>query len=388
MSNKFGIYIHIPFCKTICPFCNFNVYPSSSADYDGLVSLLLDELRIKSVLFANKNLVSVHFGGGTPSLLPINFLKKILDRIEELFSVESDCEIAIEINPYDDEVEEPIIFKDLGISRLSIGIQSFNNNKLKILGRNSTKKSNLDFISKISNCEFTNISFDFIFGVDKESLKEWEQELSYLKELNVQHVSTYCLTIEESTPFWKMRNRGDISDVSDDIFLDMMDTTKEKLKEIGIEQYEISNYSKPLYESKHNLLYWESDSYLGIGPGAHSSLVDIEKGNYFRWSNPKSIKKYGELFDIDSGDSIKHSLGIREYIKDTFMMGLRLKKGVDIERLRLLANFTVNQLTIENLIKQQLIINKDNTIVLTDTGFNVSNEVIFRVIENIYFIDD
>ena len=185
-----------------------------------------------------------------------------------------------------------------------------------------------------------------------------------------------------------MRNRGDISEVSDDIFLDMMDTTKEKLKEIGIEQYEISNYSKPLYESKHNLLYWESDSYLGIGPGAHSSLVDIEKGDYFRWSNPKSIKKYGELFEIDSGDSIKPSLGIREYIKDTFMMGLRLKKGVDIERLRLLANFTVNQLTIENLIKQQLIINKDNTIILTDTGFNVSNEVIFRVIENIYFIDD
>ena len=103
----------------------------------------------------------------------------------------------------DDEVDEPIMFKDLGISRLSIGIQSFNNKKLKILGRSSTKKSNLDFISKISNCEFTNISFDFIFGVDKESLKEWEQELSYLKELNVQHVSTYCLTIEESTPFWK-----------------------------------------------------------------------------------------------------------------------------------------------------------------------------------------
>ena len=388
MSNKFGIYIHIPFCKTICPFCNFNVYPSSSADYDGFVSLLLDELRIKSVLFANKNLVSIHFGGGTPSLLPINFLKKILDRIEELFLVESDCEIAIEINPYDDEVDEPIIFKDLGISRLSIGIQSFNNKKLKILGRSSTKKSNLDFISKISNCEFTNISFDFIFGVDKESLKEWEQELSYLKELNIQHVSTYCLTIEESTPFWKMQNRGDISEVSDDIFLDMMDTTKEKLKQIGIEQYEISNYSKPLYESKHNLLYWESDSYLGIAPGAHSSLVDIEKGNYFRWSNPKSIKKYGELFDIDSSDSIKHSLGIREYIKDTFMMGLRLKKGVDIERLRLFANFTVNQLIIENLIKQQLIINKNNTIVLTDAGFNVSNEVIFSVIENIYFIDD
>ncbi|MBT3476305.1 radical SAM family heme chaperone HemW [bacterium] len=388
MSNKFGIYIHIPFCKTICPFCNFNVYLSSSADYDELVSFLLDELRTKSVLFSDKKLVSIHFGGGTPSLLPPRLLKKILNQIERLFLVESDCEIALEINPYDNEVEEPVLFKDLGINRLSVGIQSFNNKKLKILGRNSTKESNLYFIRKISDCGFTNLSFDFIFGVDKESLKEWEEELLHLKELDIQHVSTYCLTIEKSTAFWKMRDRGDIVEVSDNIFLDMMDLTKKQLNQIGIEQYEISNYSKPLYESRHNLLYWNSDSYLGIGPGAHSSLIDIEEGKYYRWSNPKSIKQYGKLLSLKSDTLINHSLGIREYIKDTFMMGLRLKKGVNIESLNLVSSFSINQRIIDELTKQHLIVNKDNNLALTDTGFNVSNEVIFRVIDNIDFIDD
>lgn len=388
MSNKFGIYIHIPFCKTICPFCNFNVYLSSSADYDELVSFLLDELRTKSALFSDKKLVSIHFGGGTPSLLPPRLLKKILNQIERLFLVESDCEIALEINPYDNEVEEPVLFKDLGINRLSVGIQSFNNKKLKILGRNSTKESNLYFIRKISDCGFTNLSFDFIFGVDKESLKEWEEELLHLKELDIQHVSTYCLTIEKSTAFWKMRDRGDIVEVSDNIFLDMMDLTKKQLNQIGIEQYEISNYSKPLYESRHNLLYWNSDSYLGIGPGAHSSLIDIEEGKYYRWSNPKSIKQYGKLLSLKSDTLINHSLGIREYIKDTFMMGLRLKKGVNIESLNLVSSFSINQRIIDELTKQHLIVNKDNNLALTDTGFNVSNEVIFRVIDNIDFIDD
>ena len=388
MSNKFGIYIHIPFCKTICPFCNFNVYLSSSADYDELVSFLLDELRTKSVLFSDKKLVSIHFGGGTPSLLPPRLLKKILNQIERLFLVESDCEIALEINPYDNEVEEPVLFKDLGINRLSVGIQSFNNKKLKILGRNSTKESNLYCMRKISDCGFTNLSFDFIFGVDKESLKEWEEELLHLKELDIQHVSTYCLTIEKSTAFWKMRDRGDIVEVSDNIFLDMMDLTKKQLNQIGIEQYEISNYSKPLYESRHNLLYWNSDSYLGIGPGAHSSLIDIEEGKYYRWSNPKSIKQYGKLLSLKSDTLINHSLGIREYIKDTFMMGLRLKKGVNIESLNLVSSFSINQRIIDELTKQHLIVNKDNNLALTDTGFNVSNEVIFRVIDNIDFIDD
>lgn len=272
MSNKFGIYIHIPFCKTICPFCNFNVYKAESQDQEELVALLLSELEAKHGLFEKKKLVSVHFGGGTPSLLSLELINKILKKISEFFPIDSKCEIAIEVNPYDDEVADLKNLSDVGISRLSVGIQSFNDDKLKLLGRKSTKKSNLEFIDKISNCGINNFNLDFIFGVDKETPSDWESEFSYLQELNIKHISTYCLTIENSTPFWKMHQRGEIIKVPDDIFLDMVNITKSKLYQLGLEQYEVSNFSKPSFESSHNLLYWNSDSYLGLGPGAHSWL--------------------------------------------------------------------------------------------------------------------
>ena len=385
MSNKFGIYIHIPFCTTICPFCNFNVYSSNSADYDGLVGLLLSDLKSKYVLFLNKDLESIHFGGGTPSLLPTKLIEKILYEIGTLFSVKSDCEVTIEINPYDKEVGEPSTLHDIGINRFSIGLQSFSDKKLKVLGRDSTKESNLAFVSKISKSAIENFSFDFIFGVDKESLEDWEKELSYLKDLDVKHVSTYCLTIEESTPFWKMRDRGYIDEVKDDVFLGMTNLTRIFLEGIGVQQYEISNFSKPSYESKHNMLYWNSESYLGLGPGAHSSLVDLEKGEYSRWSNPKLIKHYRDSL----GKSfVSNVLEIKEYIRDSFMMGLRLKKGVNLERLRSIKDFKINEVYLKELECKKLICYDSRSLCLTNSGFNVSNKLIFELIQSLEFMSD
>lgn len=385
MSNKFGIYIHIPFCTTICPFCNFNVYSSNSADYDGLVGLLLSDLKSKYVLFLNKDLESIHFGGGTPSLLPTKLIQKILYEIGTLFSVKSDCEITIEINPYDKEVGEPSTLHDLGINRFSIGLQSFSDKKLKVLGRDSTKESNLAFVSKISKSAIQNFSFDLIFGVDKESLEDWEKELSYLKDLDVKHVSTYCLTIEESTPFWKMRDRGIIDEVKDDVFLDMTNLTRIFLERMGVQRYEISNFSKPSYESRHNMLYWNSESYLGLGPGAHSSLVDLEKGDYSRWSNPKSIKDYSDSL---GKKFVPNVLGIKEYIRDSFMMGLRLKKGVNLERLRSIKDFNINEVHLKELERKKLITYYSSSLCLTNSGFNVSNKLIFELIESLEFMSD
>ena len=385
MSNKFGIYIHIPFCTTICPFCNFNVYSSNSADYDGLVGLLLSDLKSKYVLFLNKDLESIHFGGGTPSLLPTKLIQKILYEIGTLFSVKSDCEITIEINPYDKEVGEPSTLHDLGINRFSIGLQSFSDKKLKVLGRDSTKESNLAFVSKISKSAIQNFSFDLIFGVDKESLEDWEKELSYLKDLDVKHVSTYCLTIEESTPFWKMRDRGIIDEVKDDVFLDMTNLTRIFLERMGVQRYEISNFSKPSYESRHNMLYWNSESYLGLGPGAHSSLVDLEKGDYSRWSNPKSIKDYSDSL---GKKFVPNVLGIKEYIRDSLMMGLRLKKGVNLERLRSIKDFKINEVHLMELECKKLISYDSSSLSLTSSGFNVSNKLIFELIESLEFMSD
>mgnify|MGYP003299460576 FL=1 len=379
MSNKFGIYIHIPFCTTICPFCNFNVYKAQTEDYNDLVALLLSELQENYKMFSKKKLVSIHFGGGTPSLLSPKLINKILEQINKLFFISPQCEIAIEINPYDSEVDNPKNLYEVGINRLSIGIQSFNDNKLKLLGRKSTKQSNIDFINKISNCGITNFNLDFIFGVNQESLDEWEDELNYLEEIDIKHVSTYCLTIEESTPFWKLHERGEIIKVSEDIFLDMASLTKRKLNNLGLKQYEVSNFSKPSYESIHNLLYWNCDSYLGVGPGAHSSLIDLEQGKYCRWENKKTIYDYG------SSEGIKYDLGLEQYIKDAFMMGLRLKKGISLSYLKSILPFELNELKIGKLIEENVVISGQNIISLTEKGFNISDNAIYELIESIEF---
>mgnify|MGYP001190695861 FL=1 len=389
MSNKFGIYIHVPYCTKVCPYCNFNVYSSYVADYEKLVELILKDLRSKVHLFKDKNIVSIHFGGGTPSLLDSKLIKRILVEIKKICHFESHCEIGIEINPYDTEVEDLGALSEIGINRVSVGIQSFNNSKLKILGRKSTSESNQKFISKIARSEIKNINFDFIFGVDNESLIEWEKELSFLSEIDVKHISTYCLTIEEKTPFSKMRDRGEISDIVDETFIEMTKITKKKLKEIGIDQYEISNFSKPSYESKHNLLYWNCDSYLGLGPGAHSSLINVKDKIYYRWSNPNTIIEYEKFLNVPWNKSILEgfSLGIKEYVRDGFMMGLRLKKGINIKFLQSIESFRLFEEDIDNMTREKLVEYDGYNLRLTDKGFNLSDEVIFRTIESISFID-
>ena len=389
MSNKFGIYIHVPYCTKICPYCNFNVNSSSTADYEMLKKLILKDLRTKAYLFNNKSIESVHFGGGTPSLLGANLIERILIEIKKIYSFHPDCEVGIEINPYDTEVEDFEKLSEIGINRVSIGIQSFNNYKLKTLGRNSTKESNYKFIKKISNSKIKNISFDFIFGVNDESLEQWEEEFSYLSEMDIKHMSTYCLTIEEKTPFWNMRERGKIREVLDDTFVEMTIITRKKLENIGLNQYEISNFSKPQYESKHNLLYWNCDSYLGLGPGAHSSLINTNEKKYYRWKNPNSLTEYeksiSNSFEISKLNSF--SIGIKEYIKDSFMMGLRLKKGINIDSLKSIQNFKFDGENINKMVEEGLVKYIDSNLILTDKGFNLSNQVIFNTIEDIRFID-
>lgn len=389
MSNKFGIYIHFPYCSSICPYCNFNVYTSSSTNYNDFVELLLKDLKSRSKLFKGKILESIHFGGGSPSLLDINSISKILIEINRIFFIKPECEICIEINPYDNEVEDLQSYNQIGINRVSVGIQSFNDSKLKILGRSSTRESNLKFLDKIFKSNIDNYSFDFIFGVDDESVLDWEEEFSYLNNLNIKHISTYCLTIEESTPFWKMRERGRILDVTDEVFIEMTKITKSKLNKLGINQYEISNFSKPSYESKHNLLYWNNDSYLGIGPGAHSSFVDIDEEKYFRWHSPNSIRNYKDYVDgtntFESGNY--STLTLKEYIKDSFLMGLRLKKGVCVNDMKSIRNFILDNMTIDMLLSEGLITFSSNNIKLTESGYNLSNQVIYNIIENIEFID-
>lgn len=387
MRNKFGIYVHIPYCESICPFCNFNVYLSKNARYDDLTFLLLKDLENNLNLFRDKELVSIHFGGGTPSLMPLNYIEQVISRIYKMFKVSNKCEIALEVNPYESEYHNTKSLLNLGINRLSVGMQSFSDEKLKLLGRKSTRETNIEFASKITNSQISNINFDFIFGVNNESLNSWEDDLSYALNFDISHVSTYLLTIEESTPFWMLRDRGEIKEVSDETFLEMTKLSKEILSKSGINQYEISNFSKESFESTHNLLYWEGDSYLGIGPGAHSSLIDFDMKIYRRWINPNSMRDYEVFLSNNLSNSDSSLCTLDDYIKDSIIMGLRLSSGLDFDKPRKIKNFSFNDKVIGMLLEEDLIENTHSNCKLTSKGLNVSNEVIFRLIDGLQFMD-
>ena len=387
MTNKFGIYIHIPFCTTICPFCNFNVYPQKIAQYDVLANCLLSELEKNLTYFGNKELVSIHFGGGTPSLLPIKYMEKILTMILKNSIASHDCEITIEINPYEYEMQDVDSLYDLGFNRFSIGIQSFDDVKLKYLGRDSSRRSNILFAEKISNSKIKNINFDLIFGIQDETLDTWERDIKFVSNFDINHVSTYFLTIEESTPFWNKKLRGEIIDFSEDLYIKMVESTINILRKNKIYRYEISNFCRESFESKHNMTYWRNGSYLGIGAGAYSSYVDIENKIYQRWTNPRSPKAYFNFLNENSvsEDKVLNSFDTREYVKDSFMMGLRLTNGINIKKLKKIREFSLNQETLDELNDEDLILSNLSNIKLTQKGFNIADYIIFKLIESINF---
>ena len=280
MKKEFGIYIHIPFCSSICPFCNFNVYIDNKNDHNPLIGSMIDEISYMAPMFKEHTLKSIHIGGGTPSLLKVKNLEKIINKIYKVYKPNNFVEICIEINPYKFELEDFKNYHNIGINRVSVGIQSFDNKKLKKLGRQSNEKKNLEICEELNKSEILNINYDLIFGVPGETLDWFEYDLNKSIELKPKHISTYLLTIEEDTAFFDLVGKKKFQENTDDEIVNKIELIEDVLKTNNFSQYEISNYAKDTYVSKHNLLYWNNSSYLGIGPGAHSHFVDHDKNIY------------------------------------------------------------------------------------------------------------
>lgn len=314
-------------------------------------------------------------------------MEKILTMILKNSIASHDCEITIEINPYEYEMQDVDSLYDLGFNRFSIGIQSFDDVKLKYLGRDSSRRSNILFAEKIPNSKIKNINFDLIFGIQDETLDTWERDIKFVSNFDINHVSTYFLTIEESTPFWNKKLRGEIIDFSEDLYIKMVESTINILRKNKIYRYEISNFCRESFESKHNMTYWRNGSYLGIGPGAYSSYVDIENKIYQRWTNPRSPKAYFNFLNENSvsEDKVLNSFDTREYVKDSFMMGLRLTNGINIKKLKKIREFSLNQETLDELNDEDLILSNLSNIKLTQKGFNIADYIIFKLIESINF---
>ncbi|WP_029331896.1 radical SAM family heme chaperone HemW [Gillisia marina] len=318
-----SLYIHIPFCKQACHYCDFH-FSTSIRKKGELVNMLCEEIRLRKNELPGKQLDTIYFGGGTPSLLSSEELKLIFDAISVNFELREDVEITLEANPDDLTLENLKTFKDAGINRLSIGVQSFFEEDLQLMNRAHNAKEALESI-QMAKQFFENISIDLIYGIPGMSKERWKANIQTALSLELPHFSCYALTIEPNTALKKMIEKGKVKPVDDEAARAHFDILTTILKEEGFVHYEFSNYGKPGYFSENNTAYWFGKPYLGIGPSAHSF-----DGKYRKWniSNNtlyiKSIEK-GEL------SLEQEELSVTDRYNEYVMTRLRTMWGIDID---------------------------------------------------------
>lgn len=317
-----GIYIHIPFCKKACHYCNFH-FSTQTNNIDGFIEALLIEINLRKD-YLKSPIQTIYFGGGTPSLLSFSQLKTITDAIRTQYVVNDFIECTLEANPDDITEEQLQYWKQLGINRLSIGIQSFQNDALKWMNRAHEVEQSHKAIEAAQKAGFENISIDLIYGTPHYSRADLEADLNLIKEYAIPHVSCYALTVEEKTALQSMIQKGQMKNVVSEEQAAHFDIIVDFLNHQGYEHYEISNFAKPGYRSQHNSSYWKGAHYIGLGPSAHSYNGSTRQWNIANNALYAQSLKKGEInFEIES---LELSTQFNEYM----MISLRCMEGFDL----------------------------------------------------------
>ena len=318
-----GIYIHIPFCRKHCSYCDFYSVVVSDIKAD-CIDAITKEISLRKDYLQNEKIYTIYFGGGTPSLLSLNETEAIINRIYKYFSVDADSEITFEANPDDINIEYLLGLRQLNVNRISLGIQSWRDADLKLMNRRHDSKQAEQALKNTIKAGFENISVDLIYGLPKTGVKDWESNLDITFSYDIQHLSAYHLTIENGTHLKKMLEKGTISETDEEESAALFNILIEKSGKAGFVHYEISNFGKPGYFSIHNSNYWKQVNYIGAGPAAHSF------NGYSRQWNVKSIKKYINL--VNSGKSFfeREALDARTKFNEYIMTSLRTMWGIDL----------------------------------------------------------
>lgn len=321
-----GIYLHIPFCKQACIYCNFH-FVSSLRNHKEMIEAMLCEIDNRKDYIENEEIESIYFGGGTPSLLDNDHIERFLDKINKNFNVKNSAEITLEANPDDLNAERLKRYRKIGINRLSIGIQSFDSRDLIDLKRIHSAVDAIKVIKLSQDNGIDNLSIDLIYGLVSNNPVNWEKNLNQATLLNVPHISCYALTVEERTILSHQVKLKEIILPEDESVKNQFEIANDFLTSNGYEAYEISNFALPGMYSKHNTSYWQNKKYLGIGPSAHS--YDGESRSWNIANNAKYVKAIKEGLDFRERECLSHSNRINEAI----MTGLRTKWGVSIKYL-------------------------------------------------------
>jgi len=393
MVMSFGVYVHIPYCVKKCPYCDFNSWGVGSLipekQYTGSVikeaalyaRMLESEWGCERKGGGERVVDTVFFGGGTPSLFSPSSIERILNSIFRYCSTSQSPEITVEVNPKTARLEKLRALRSIGVNRLSIGVQSFSARKLGALGRINSPQDSRRVLEDARRAGFDNVSIDLMFGVEGESLAEWQEDLSRALDFAPQHISCYCLTIEDGTAFGALYARGDLELPGEELTLAMLAYTRRVLSDRGYTQYEISNYARPGYESRHNLLYWRGEGYLGLGAGAHSHAGTGDGGRWgARWANVASPELYmKKLRDGEKPIVFRETLTRREALDDAVLMGLRLKEGVDLGAIERGFGARLRRDEIGSLIRGGHVELEGGRLRFSEDGFMLADELIRRV---------
>lgn len=375
-----GIYIHVPFCHRKCSYCDFYSVGKSKLN-DNFSELIVRELNLRKAYLPTNQIETIYFGGGTPSLLSADQIVEIISGIKENYSVCSDSEITLEANPDDLTIELLNGYKQAGVNRVSIGVQSFDDNELEFLGRRHNAQRAQDSVNLIYQSGISNVSLDLIYGLPNSSIHSWEYSLKKAIELDVQHLSCYHLTYEESTPLTRKLHKGLFHSVEEELSIRQFDLLRQITQENGYLHYEISNFAKEGFISKHNSSYWQEIPYLGVGPSAHSFNIETRQWNpasIEEWAN--GIKESKPSFQLEEIDETSR-------FNEFLLTRLRTIWGVDL-------NFVANNFNEKHIKFLQAEMNKhikQGNLVLNDGILKIPSQKYFisdKILEDLFFIED
>ncbi|HHW00501.1 MAG TPA: oxygen-independent coproporphyrinogen III oxidase [Clostridiaceae bacterium] len=377
-SKTLGLYIHIPFCKSKCLYCDFNSFAGMEMLIEPYFNALKKEIELYAGRLEDCLVKTIFIGGGTPSFVDAAFISDLLHICERNFTLKKDTEISMEANPGTLSREKLETYMKAGINRLSIGLQAWQNKMLKFIGRIHTVEEFLDNFRQARDEGFKNINIDLIFGLPGQTMADWKETVDSVAGLNPEHVSCYSLKIEKDTPFWEMLETGKISQAEDEMDREMYYYAKEKFNGKGMKHYEISNFAYPGFECEHNLIYWKAEEYIGIGAGSHSYI------NGERYNNVYDICRY--IKEVTNGiiplENVER-IDFRDRVSEFIILGLRLIEGISTVEFRKKFGCDISDIYGRQLLKlteRGLIEQKGNNIMLTGKGLDLANQVFIEFV--------
>ena len=366
-----GIYLHIPFCKQACYYCDFH-FSTNQATKNEMSSAISQELHLRREYLGGDAVNTIYFGGGTPSVLSAEEIIKLLNVIREEFRVSDTTEVTLEANPDDLTSAKLDELFAAGVNRLSIGVQSFDDGILTFLHRPHSGAEAIQCIENARNSGFQNISIDLIYGIPGQSLEQWEHTMDQALKLQPEHLSAYSLTIEEKTVFGRWAAKGKLQPADEELAASHLVALVGKFTMHNFEHYEISNFARPGFISQHNSNYWRNEKYLGVGPSAHS--FDRNTRQYNISNNALYLKSLSEgkiPFEIET-------LSREDQINDYILTGLRTKWGINIDQIKTEYHYDLmrtNATYVNDLVTRKLGIVNGTTLVLTEQGKMIADKI-------------